>query len=167
MAKKSPKPSRFIADSSALATLLCGVSKRVYQENGAPRRKGAHECTSCSRKWPRCRGLGRGGCAAAHGEGMVSDRGRATARRERPGDRFNPRSAPTLLAGADRCGPDHRLRCACHGSERRVSDQLVVPPDRHPPRCRLIGCRPVCDASPAVGGSQTKMKKFNGLCCVT
>src|SRR5215208_3770200 len=85
-------------------TALC-VAKRVYQEYGTPTRKGGQECTSCSRKWPRCRGLGRGGCAAAHGEGMVSDRGRATARRERPGDRFDPRSTPPLLAGADRCGP--------------------------------------------------------------
>src|SRR5215207_5404082 len=134
------------------------VGKRVYQENGAPMRKGGQECTTCSRKWPRCRGLGRAGCvAAAHGEGKVSDRGRATARCERPGDRFDSRSAPTLLAGADRRGPDHRLRCACHGGERGVSDQLVIPPDRHPARCCLSGCRPVCDPSPVVG-SQTKMK---------
>ncbi len=53
----------------------------------------------------------------------MSDRERATARRERPPHRFDPWSAPTLLAGADRRGPDHRLRCACHGGERGVSDQ--------------------------------------------
>src|SRR5215216_3469354 len=98
---------------------------------------------------------------------MVSDRGRATSRRERLGDRFDPWSAPTFLAGADRRGPDRRLRCTCHGGKRRVPDQLVVPPDRHPAGCRLSGCQPICDASPAVGGSQTKIKKLNGLCCAT
>jgi hypothetical protein len=105
------------------------VGKRVYQGKMACLRRGK-ELTSVRGVPTNGRGLGRAGYAAAvHGKGKVSDRGRASARRERPGDRFDPRSSPTLFAGADRRGPDNRLRCACHGSERRVSDQLVVPPD--------------------------------------